>query len=392
MALSTYIQHQSLAILQSQYTDLSENQQKTLADINEIFASRDYPLNTQSNNFLDKLHRSLTNKERHSEHDVAKICASLHEQLDKETDDNRKTHARQGTFSAKLLHQRHLRTQMQDDDLHRVMPKSTATIEIFAPVNRFDNSWQSTQTGMKQALADENVKHLVIPVGPGHWRGIFLTKPDNSEDKLKLEIFDPYGAANAKALTGFAKQLITGCDVAQQNLSISHYGPEHQQKDGYACGDFTCAESHRKLKSWGVQEGLNQTLIDTLENHGNKDNMLRHASRDTTQKLSRPDTAVAPDGPQNQKEQEQALTAELRDLEAKMNSSEKKIYQSAVNNDSTKATTVFKREIAWLIKNRDTLFNKADKAAHKEAQSAPLSDEELAAKLQAEEIKKSGLS
>ncbi|WP_454783380.1 hypothetical protein [Legionella sp. WA2022007384] len=219
--------------------------------------------------------------------DVAKsIYFILQEQMDRETEENRRKHRAQGHFDQKFIHQRNIRDELQDHDMTLLMPKSHGDIDVQVILNRFDSgSINASQEGLALALKDEKIKHIVIPIGPGHWRGIYLTKPADASGKYKLELFDPYGPSGAKAIKEITLEMLKKCGINEAQITIELTGPLIPQQDGYACGDFTYAYSHKKMKEWGaLKTGYNQQIITVLDTQGNNDGALRQASREESKK------------------------------------------------------------------------------------------------------------
>ena len=135
----------------------------------------------------------------------------------------------------------------------------------------------------------------------------------------------------------------------------------------YSCGDFTCAYSHKKKNQLSSEGKYSADLIAVLDKHGNKDDLLRHQTR-----------AISID--QN-----------LQDIKAKFTSKEHKSFNATTDRYSGSEKPVsYKLELAKMFGNRDNIQQKANKAEEKEKKGGKLSDEELAAKLQAEEFKISG--
>ncbi|HHF7371915.1 TPA: hypothetical protein ACPSKD_003334 [Legionella anisa] len=74
----------------------------------------------------------------------------------------------------------------------------------------------------------------------------------------------------------------------ESQVTIKTTGPTHPQTDAYACGDFTCAYSHKKMKELSAQDrAYNQNLITVLDSRGNKGDALRYASREESSKLAK---------------------------------------------------------------------------------------------------------
>lgn len=388
MAITRESEHLSLASLQSIHPDLTGHQHRLLALVNHQAAQNNIDLSRQSPNMLSLLMQKIKSSppRQDSEEQALKLYALLREEMQKQTYLNQKMHREQGNYTNLPLHQRALKDEMQDHDIQRMMPESTAEIEVFAPVNRFDSSTEAVQEGIKSALAKQAITHLFIPVGPGHWRGLYVTKPCDNQDQFQLEIFDPYGPANATAITGFAKKLLENCGIDDNKLTITHKGPIHPQKDGYACGDFTCAYSHKKMKILGAKHYHNE-LISTLDTFGNSNHALRKVTRSLTSKLMGEEKQHLSE-PHQPKSPEQCLKQEITRLKKSMDPVEKQVYESTIALPK-KAAVSYRHEVASLIKCRDTIFDKANMAIQKE-RTQSLTDEELAAKLQAEELEKAG--
>ncbi|MGQ3890067.1 hypothetical protein ACQUW5_13680 [Legionella sp. CNM-1927-20] len=220
---------------------------------------------------------------------ASSIYTKVIEQLDREKVENQRLYRRAGNFNQKYIHQRHLKDELQDHDMVLLMPKSHGNIEVLAPINRFDKkSIEAVQQGLFAALKSKQIKHIVIPIGPGHWRSIYLTKPDNDTDNYELELFDPYGPIGAIAIQGIALELLKRCGIDIDKVTVKTTGPTHPQGDSYACGDFTCAYSHKKMQEFGAPNtAYNQELINVLDTEGNRQDALRHKTREVSAKKNK---------------------------------------------------------------------------------------------------------
>lgn len=385
MPLSQKIQSQSLNTLMANYSSkkLSLEGIERLKAINAMAAANDVALHMQSPKVIkligDQLEKLFPKSSRLNI--ITRIYSMVIEQMDRETDENKRKHRAQGHFDPQYIHQRSLRDQLQDHDMNRLMPKSQGDIEVLAPINRFDRSSELVQEGIATALKDKKINHVVIPIGPGHWRGIYLTKPADVKGKYQLELFDPYGPVGAEAIKQTTLDLLQKCGINKNQINIKTTGPTHPQQDGYACGDFTCAHSQQKMKAFGAT-AYNQDLINALERQGNKDDALRHTSRKVSQTLQEPPVKAAVI-------QQKQIEISTQAVEKKLTAQEKKIFTTTISAQIT-PSIAYKQEIASLIKNRHRIFAQANAAIKKEEQSKPLSDEELAAKLQAEEFRNAG--
>ena len=235
--------------------------------INQCAGYQGLPLYLQSPKCLAFLFGNLI---KHTE--VMDIFTALCTMWADETKNTQIATSKNGRFTIFSLHddRRERNTQLTDQDMERFMPKSTGEIEVLTCCHRFDpQSRKVIIDALAEALKNANKKHIVIPIGPGHWRGFYLTKPNSLDQagKYSLEIFDPYGPDNIKSTdTDNIMELLTTLDVPSENIDLMLTGPTIIQKDSYACGDFTCAYSHLKMRALGaLSENYNQELIDALQ-------------------------------------------------------------------------------------------------------------------------------
>ncbi|KTD21435.1 hypothetical protein [Legionella israelensis] len=263
---------------------------KLLKAINALAAEESVALGAQSDKVIKLVGKQLEKSfDESSLQDAATSIYSLViEQMDRETDENRRRHRAQGHYDQKYIHERSLRDQLQDHDMSLLMPKPYGNIEVLGPVNRFDSrSVEAAQEGIALALQNKKFKHIFIPIGPGHWRGVYLTKPVDGTGKYQLELFDPYGPGGANAIRGMTLDLLKKCGIKASQITITTTGPINPQQDAYACGDFTSAYSHKKMKELGAPStAYNQELINVLDTQGNKKDSLRHATRGVSKTLT----------------------------------------------------------------------------------------------------------
>ncbi|MFI4962871.1 MAG: hypothetical protein ACHP6H_03335 [Legionellales bacterium] len=275
---------------QSRYTGKKDdvNVNCLLKHINQIAATRDVLLNEQTQTVLLILFKQLDmydpdfGDSMSTEDFALGIYNELEAQMNKESDEARRRHAAQGSFSPTKIHLRSMRDQLQDNDMTRFMPKSLGAIEVLGAINQFDKANDAIAIeGLKHALKEGELRYIMAPVGPGHWRGIYITKPMNGTDKYILELFDPYGPKGAQAIEDFVLALLEKAGLSRDNIEIKYSGPIIPQADGYACGDFTCAYSHKKMQEWRAPEniGYNPALIKVLDTKGNANAALRLAVR-----------------------------------------------------------------------------------------------------------------
>jgi len=206
MPLNADITIKSLEALKSRYESLSPEDTNCLKELNDLSAQRMLPLSQQSDQILSLIDLQLKDLLIL----VQSIFARMIEIWDGETHLNKQQHLKQGNFDPKVIHKRGLHDQLQDHDMTRLMPKSCGKIDVLAPINRFDKSTHAVCEGIKIALANEHVKYIIIPIGPGHWRGLYLTKPDDKSAQYQLE---PLGPDGANFIRDFALGLLSECGV-----------------------------------------------------------------------------------------------------------------------------------------------------------------------------------
>lgn len=266
---------------------LPPKSRKLLEAVNALAAKESVALGAQSDEVIQLVGKQLEKSfDESSLQDVAiSIYSLVIERMDRETDENRRRHRAQGRYDQKYIHERSLRDQLQDHDMSLLMPKPYGKIEVLGPVNRFDSrSVEAVQEGIALALQNKNINHIFIPIGPGHWRGFYLTRPVDGKGKYQLELFDPYGPRGANAIREMTLALLKKCGIDASQIRITGKGPMNLQQDAYACGDFTAAFSHKKMKELGAPAAAyNQDLIKVLDTQGNKNDVLRRATRGISQ-------------------------------------------------------------------------------------------------------------
>ncbi|VEB35181.1 hypothetical protein [Legionella cherrii] len=283
MALSLEVQQSSLEQLMKRCTNkLTEQKIKLLKAVNAFAAAHDEPLGFQSNEVIALISKSLEIPFEDSALPdvVLSIYSQITDQFDRETAEIQRRHRAQGHFDKKYIDQRSMHDQLQDHDMDRLMPQSYGNIEVLAAADRYDPTSLDVQEYLMAALKNEGIQHIFIPVGPGHWRGIYLTKPDRAAGKYQLELFDPFGPSGAEGIKAFTLNLLAKCGIKENQITITLTGPTYPQRDVYACGDFTCAYSHKKMKALGApSSAYNQDYINVLDTQGNKNDELRKKSR-----------------------------------------------------------------------------------------------------------------
>ncbi|HAU3905003.1 TPA: lpg1148 family Dot/Icm T4SS effector, partial [Legionella pneumophila] len=183
MALSKEIQNKSLRSLIQKYArQLNETDKKLIELINNLAAADDIPLYAQNQNVINLLIKTI--KDSQSEHSPDLegtsyfIYGLITAEMEAQSEINRQRHLMQGRFDETALYLRTERDQMQDHDMTLLMPKSQGRIVVMAVLNRYDTH---SANAIIEALASDvfnpEVHHIMIPVGPGHWRGVYLSKP-----------------------------------------------------------------------------------------------------------------------------------------------------------------------------------------------------------------------
>ncbi|OGV50487.1 MAG: hypothetical protein A3F46_07555 [Legionellales bacterium RIFCSPHIGHO2_12_FULL_42_9] len=261
-----------LALYNSKYqTSSDETVIKLLTELNNRAALDQIPLTVQSEAVINLLLTQVNAKKSANE-----IYVNITKQLIKETSINQaKTAAAGTTFDSKSLHERqdNLSCWLQDHDLTRFMPRSSGDIEVLT--SQYSNNL--VQDGINQALNNSKIKHIIIPVvANNHYRALYITKPDVLGGEYKLEIFDSKGTISAKKIESQVLAKLKECDI--ENITTQCTQPKilQEKEDGYSCGDYICANSHKKVKEFGaLQADYNQQLISKLETEGNTRNALR---------------------------------------------------------------------------------------------------------------------
>lgn len=279
-----------------------------------------------------------------------------------------------GDYTSKPLHQRKSKSWFEDHDISQFMPKSTANIDVLAPMSLYDLDFKKLDEFLRPSIENKEFEHIIFPLGPGHWRAITLTKPTMNQSKFTLEIFDSYGQSSAKKVLPFLKDLLQRCDIAWENIHIKLTTAPVIQRDGYSCGDYTCAYSHQKMLNLGApQQEVNMVLVHALQN-GNDQDALRKSFLEQSKNpmLQVTPAAVVP---------HISTTVEPE-----------KSIPPAMTEKPTEvvAHTTYNKHVEELLSMKETLFKRAKIARRKQKQNTPLSDEELATILQVEEIKKAG--
>lgn len=412
MSLSNIIKQESLQYLIGLYSSIYEHTQprvqkaqearELLEAINELASQEDIFLARQSEATLKELIDNVyLAVENNLKDDVARnIYERVKQNLKADTSQNQARHKGQGRFDTTALHLRAVNDQLQDHDMTRFMPKSHGNIEVLAVVNQYDPvSVRLVLEGIQTALRDATKKHILIPVGPGHYRLMSIQKPGTGETQYSLSLFGPYGQGDGAQIEKKAKEWLGQCGISAANLAPTNYeGPTHRQPDGYACGDYTCAQSHKKMRELGADtSAYDQRFINVLEASGNQGgalrNLLRNISRDPafTMGDAHPMQAIHQSPSVAKKEPAIVQSEPKEDLSKKkrgFTEEEKRVFKANFVSDKAnkKSERHFKQELTKLIFDRHTIFSRSEKLGNKPTQN--MTDEELAMKLQAQELRR----
>lgn len=398
MALDLELTASILQILRSRFLshELSTRADERLVALNNLAASRDVDLSAQSDTVTTLIISQLEKPSSLNLDDtVNSIYLVIEEQMARETHENRRTHNAQGQFSKKRIHRRPLNGELDDGDMSMIMPPSDESISVLAPINRFDTSLEAVQHGIKDGLNNNKVHTIIFPVGPGHWRGVVLKKPPGSNENYQIELFDPYGPSGAATIEQIVLKLVNECGIDKNKITVTTTGPSKPQRDGFSCGDYVLAYMHQQMQKLGAPETTyNTDLISIYESHGNNENNgLRHEIRAISCKLSEQALSSRSSAPGSMLSSD-VLAVEgnriLKAIEKSFTHHEKIVFATTLSSQQTPSPS-YKKEIASLIKYRGNIFSQANAALEKERKAEPLSDEELAAKLQAEELIQAGL-
>ncbi len=389
MAIESEIRQKSLAELIKKHKVSTPAAIEFITDVNQFAADAGITLSRQSPKTQRLIQKALTAKAYEHADAAHDLFIQIHDQGIRETVGNQTGHRNQGRFNTTPLHTRAFRDQLQDHDVAQLIPQSHANIVVIDSCNQYDgSSIQSQRVGFEEALANPEKKHILMPIGPGHWRSLCLTKPTAGDQKYALEIFDPYGSKGAETIKKFALEFLKQCGLDSKNIRISYTGPRKPQKDGYACGDFTCSYINQKVRDLGGQH-YNAALIATYEAEGNHNDALRRTSRAESQKIS-PQQAIAATSAPTPKAtaMPKAIAKPKVQQPAPLGQQERKIIQKALEgNDNNKNSSNYKELLQTLLLSRNSIFEQAEKTNKK----GKLSDEELAAKLQVAEFRLAGI-
>ena len=377
MSLNAKSRKDSLEELMAIFGSRDPEFDQRIKALNDYAAEKMIMLSVQSLEILTLIGDQLQNPETK----VESIYTRMEEIWNRERQALQLTFAHNGCYNHIDIHQRALHDQLQDHDMLKFMPKSHGNVEVLAPINTSDASTEAVCEGIQAALHNPRIKHIVIPIGPGHWRGIYLTKPDVVDAPYQLELFDPMGPHGAFEIDELAAHLLAQCGVAAANVNFTHNGPPIPQKDGYACGDFTCAYSHLKMKNFGTAPlSYNQDLITALVGHGNEDDSLRKAVCKVSRELGYQQAVVRASRADNV---DPNVAEEIKEYEALLGE-RKEIYHDIIST-IINVTAIHILMVLSLIVFCNSLFKKA------EAIIVPQTDLESALKFQAEELVEAGI-
>lgn len=333
-----------------------------LKKINSFCARESVALNRQSEKCLDILYSGLAQMSAQDEDTIAEqIFQAIEEQLNIESGRNQVATRSAGAFNGALIHRRGIFEQLEDHDMTALMPKTSKTIDVLAPVDQ-QQPIAPIIEGLRQAISNEQIKHIFIAIGPNHWRGVYITKPTPPDQTYHVELFDPFGTPASqrdKGLQTFVMGLLRNVRININKNELRHTGPRIPQKDGYACGDFVCAYSHLKMQLIDNTARVNQTLINALSqgNGNSRDNHpLRDAIRAESQKLSAATAAPAPTQAAAEVKETRATTATAittyDQIQSSLTAREKECITEQVKNINGQRADSYKLALAQLLSHR----------------------------------------
>ena len=239
----------------------------------ELAATEDVTLSAQHeacrNAFLKYIKDARINF--HNQDEVERLASIVWHNIkiiaNKEDTRAKTIYATNSTFEDKRTKLHQLRTAndvwLNETHIESAMPKDTNSFITLSGV-RSDSLREHIQ--IAQYLNNPNVKTIIMPVGPIHWRLVHIEK-DNEDGacaNLTIRVFDSFGKASAKSIVPSVEAWIrTQIDLTKTNYAIETYGPQKTQNNGYECGDFVIAESHKIAKEHHAD--FKQSFVYALE-------------------------------------------------------------------------------------------------------------------------------
>ncbi len=258
-----------------------------LKRINTLAAKNNCNLSHQSDTVILALLEEVEKNSDDTEQNSNAIYATVNSEIIKNDEITRRHHAQQSHLGIIPLHLTDVKktVEMHDQDMIRVMPKSCGNTEVLAPLNINDpGSVKAVKDGIKAAITNNQLAHIIIPIGPDHWRGLYLTKPIEADEPYSLEIYDSFGQNSAKTIEAFTLKCLDACGLKLIDIVYPKIDASKHQTDSYSCGDFVCAYSHKKMQEFNVdKQGYDPELIIALDK-GNANGSLRNATREVSKK------------------------------------------------------------------------------------------------------------
>lgn len=153
----------------------------------------------------------------------------------------------QAGFTRKDLHEERSPStrQLDDKDLLRYMPTESPAIRTLSPINikDSDGSTEVVSLAIQGALSEESIRHFFVPMGPGHWQGLYIEKPQTDNGLYQIRIFDSFGQQHIEdsRVIHTVISFLKNCRIEKNQIEISLAHPSKLQTGSYACGDFMCA-------------------------------------------------------------------------------------------------------------------------------------------------------
>lgn len=192
-----------------------------------------------------------------------------------------------GDFDSLALHESSFHSEMTGLQVASLMPGSDVEkgLEVFAPLqSNVPETFHALSVPLADAMKKPSVKAILIPVGPGHWRQVAITKAQNPTDKHQVEIFDSFGEGSAKGIEGAVKALLLQSGQDLDNYNITFKGAKHRQSDGYSCGDYAVAHAHEVAQK--MDAAYDEKVVRTLNQEGNHNGALRKTMRQKSQEAT----------------------------------------------------------------------------------------------------------
>lgn len=214
---------------------------------------------------------------KHREEEPLEVVqAHYREALSKKRDEMAHLIEANGQFDSIPLHLKSGPVELTDKDVTKLMPSSAGNIEVLAAIHL--SSTKSSIPVLDQVInsfVNRDIGHIVLPVGPGHWRGVHISKPTEDNPNYHVEVSDSMGVDSAQRINGLIKEIFSSQGI--ENYEVEYAAPKVPQKDAYSCGDFMCSYAHKKVQALAPDAGnTSLKMIEAYDTaNGNADAGLR---------------------------------------------------------------------------------------------------------------------